>query len=400
MEFPKQYTPKNFEKALTEKWEKNGQFQPKESTTGKSFYLPMPPPNVTGNLHLGHAMTLTLEDMMVRYHRMKGDATLWVPGTDHAGIATQARVEKMLAESGKKREEMGRESFLDEVWKWKDEYASNINNQVRQMGASCDWSRERFTLDEGLSKNVGYTFVDLYNKGLLYRGEYMVNYSPALGSVISDIEVDYKEEEAKLYYITYFVSGSDNELILATTRPETLLADQAVAVHPKDKRFKKLIGRNVILPIMNTEIEIIGDEMVDMTFGTGVVKITPAHDPVDFETGKRHNLRLDYGVIDKNGIMTKEAGIFAGQDVLTARANIVELLRSKGNLVKIEPYTHKVGYCSRGGCRVESIVSTQWFVKSSELAKKVIAGHKKGEFEIVPERFNKTFEDWIYNLRD
>lgn len=400
MEFPKQYTPKNFEKNLAQKWEEEGKFQPRESTTGKTFYIPIPPPNVTGYLHLGHALTLTLEDIMVRYHRMKGDSTLWVPGTDHAGIATQARVEKMLAEQGKKREEMGREAFLEEVWKWKDKYASNINNQVRQMGASCDWTRERFTLDEGLNKNVMHTFVDLYNKGLLYRGEYMVNYSPALGSVISDIEVDYKEEEAKLYYITYFVSGSDKELVLATTRPETLLADQAVAVHPKDKRFKKLIGRKVILPIVNKEIDIIGDEMVDMEFGTGVVKITPAHDPADFETGKRHNLRLDYGVIDKNGYMTKEAGIFSGQDTATARENIVELLKSKGNLVKIEPYIHKVGYCSRGGCRVESIVSTQWFVKSSELAKKVITGYKKGDFEIVPQRFEKTFEDWIYNLRD
>ncbi|PJC56897.1 valine--tRNA ligase, partial [Candidatus Gracilibacteria bacterium CG_4_9_14_0_2_um_filter_38_7] len=377
MEFPKQYVPKNFEKTLAEKWEQEGKFQPKESITGKTFYIPIPPPNVTGYLHLGHALTLTLEDIMVRYHRMKGDSTLWVPGTDHAGIATQARVEKMLTEQGKNREEMGREAFLEEVWKWKDKYASNINNQVRQMGASCDWSRERFTLDEGLSKNVQHAFVDLYNKGLLYRGEYMVNYSPALGSVISDIEVDYKEEETKLYYITYFVSGSDNELIVATTRPETLLADQAVAVHPKDKRFRKLIGRKVILPIVNKEIDIIGDEMVDINFGTGVVKITPSHDPTDFETGKRHNLRLDYQVIDKNGVMTQEAGIFAGQDVLTARENIVELLKAKGNLVKIEPYIHKVGYCSRGGCRVESIVSTQWFVKSSELAKKVITGYKK-----------------------
>lgn len=272
---------------------------------------------------------------------------------------------------------MGREAFLGEVWKWKDEYAANINNQVRQMGASCDWSRERFTLDEGLSKNVGHTFVDLYNKGLLYRGEYMVNYSPALGSVISDIEVDYKEEEAKLYYINYFVSGSDNELVVATTRPETLLADQAVAVHPKDKRFRKLIGRKVILPIVNKEIIIIGDEMVDMNFGTGAVKITPAHDPTDFEVGKRHGLKLDYKVIDKNGYMTEEAGIFAGQDTLTARENVVELLRAKGNLIKIEPYTHKVGYCSRGGCKVESIVSTQWFIRASELAKKVMIGHKK-----------------------
>jgi len=400
MDFPKQYQPKTFEKELWEKWEATGQYKPKKSTTGKTFYIPMPPPNVTGNLHIGHALTLTIEDIMVRYHRMLGDETLWVPGTDHAGIATQAKVEQKLAGEWKNREEMGREAFLDEVWKWKDEYAANINNQVRQMGASCDWSRERFTLDEGLSKNVGHTFVDLYKKGLLYRGEYMVNYSPALGSVISDIEVDYKEEEAKLYYINYFVSGSDNELVVATTRPETLLADQAVAVHPKDKRFKKLIGRKVILPIVNKEIIIIGDEMVDMNFGTGAVKITPAHDPTDFEVGKRHGLKLDYKVIDKNGYMTEEAGIFAGQDALTARENVVELLRSKGNLVKIEPYTHKVGYCSRGGCRVESIVSTQWFVKASELAKRVMVGHKKGDFEIFPARFNKTFEDWMGNLRD
>ncbi|MDP2103641.1 MAG: class I tRNA ligase family protein, partial [Candidatus Gracilibacteria bacterium] len=331
MDFPKQYQPKTFERELGQKWECDGNYKPKKGTTGKTFYLPMPPPNVTGSLHIGHALTLTVEDIMVRYHRMLGDETLWIPGTDHAGIATQAKVEQKLAAEGKNREEMGREAFLGEVWKWKDEYAANINNQVRQMGASCDWSRERFTLDEGLSKNVGHTFIDLYNKGLLYRGEYMVNYSPALGSVISDIEVDYKEEEAKLYYINYFVSGSDNELVVATTRPETLLADQAVAVHPKDKRFKKLIGRKVILPIVNKEILIIGDEMVDMNFGTGAVKITPAHDPTDFEVGKRHGLRLDYKVIDKNGYMTEEAGIFAGQDTATARENVVELLRSKGN---------------------------------------------------------------------
>lgn len=401
MEFPKQYNPKDFELALYEEWERTGKFKPTEqSRTGDTFYIPIPPPNVTGNLHIGHALTLTLEDIMVRYHRMKGDSTLWVPGTDHAGIATQAKVEQKLAKEGKTRDDLGREAFLDEVWKWKDEYANNINNQVRKMGASCDWSRERFTLDDGLSANVQHAFMDLYNKGLLYRGEYMVNYSPTLGSVISDIEVDYKEEEGKLYYITYFVSGSDNELVVATTRPETLLGDQAIAVHPKDKRFKKLIGRSVILPIVNKEIPIIGDEMVDIEFGTGAVKITPAHDATDFEVAGRHNLRRDYIVIDKNGYMTEEAGIFAGQDAETARENIVELLKAKGNLVKIEPYTHKVGYCSRGGCKVETVVSTQWFVKSSELAKKVIAGYKKKEFEIIPSRFNKSFEDWIYNLRD
>lgn len=400
MEFPKQYGPKEFEKALAIKWEEEGKFKPKESTTGKTFYLPIPPPNVTGNLHIGHALTLTMEDIMVRYHRMRGDSTLWVPGTDHAGIATQAKVEQKINKEGKTREGMGRSLFLDEVWKWKDEYAANINNQVRQMGASCDWSRERFTLDEGLNKNVEYTFVDLYKKGLLYRGEYMVNYSPVLGSVISDIEVDYKEEEGKLYYINYFISGSDNELQVATTRPETLLGDQAIAVNPKDKRFKKFIGRSVILPIVNKEIPIIGDDMVDITFGTGAVKITPAHDATDFEVGKRHNLRLDYQVLDKNGYMTKEAWIFAWQDAETARANIVELLRAKGNLVKVEPYIHKVGYCSRWGCKVETIVSTQWFVKASELAKKVMVGYKKKEFEILPAKFNRDFENWMGNLRD
>ncbi|MDQ1343593.1 MAG: valyl-tRNA synthetase [Patescibacteria group bacterium] len=401
MEFPKRYEPKSFEDAIGKRDEEAGYYQPQESRTGKTFYIPIPPPNVTGNLHIGHALTLTLEDIMVRYHRMKGDSTLWVPGTDHAGIATQAKVEQKLAKSGKKKEDLGREKFLEEVWKWKDEYAANINNQARKMGASCDWSKERFTLDAGLNRNVEHVFVDLYRKGLLYRGEYMVNYSPALGSVISDIEVDYKEEDSKMYYVTYFVSGSDNELTIATTRPETLLADQAVAVHPKDKRFKKLIGRSVILPIVNKEIPIIADDMVDMEFGTGAVKITPAHDPTDFEAGKRHNLKLDYQVIDKNGVMTKEAGIFAGQEAATtARDNVVELLKAKGNLVKIEPYKQRVGYCSRGHCRIETVVSTQWFVKSSELAKKVIVGHKKGEFKIVPPRFNKTFEEWINNLRD
>jgi valyl-tRNA synthetase len=400
MEFPKRYEPKTFEDTIGKRDEDAGYYKPKPGTTGKTFYIPIPPPNVTGNLHIGHALTLTLEDIMVRYHRMKGDETLWVPGTDHAGIATQAKVEQKLTKTGKNKEDLGREQFLAEVWKWKDEYAANIDNQVRKIGASCDWSNERFTLDPGFNRNVEHVFVDLYNKGLLYRGEYMVNYSPVLGSVISDIEVDYKEEDGQMYYITYFVSGSDNELTVATTRPETLLADQAVAVHPKDKRFKKLIGRSVILPIVNKEIPIIADEMVDMEFGTGAVKITPAHDPTDFETGKRHNLPLDYQVIDKNGCMTKEAGIFSGLDAITARENVVELLKAKGNLVKIEPHKHKVGYCSRGNCRVETVVSKQWFIRSSEMAKKVIAGYKKGDFVFVPGRFSKTFEDWIYNLRD
>lgn len=400
-DFPKQYDPKTSEPNAQNLWNEHHIAQPKASRTGRTFHIPMPPPNVTGNLHLGHALMLTLEDIMVRYHRMYGDETLWIPGTDHAGIATQAQVEKRLASQGTSRQELGREKFLEECWKWIDEYSGNIQNQMRKMGASIDWNTERFTLDARANVLVENVFIDLYKKGLIYRGEYMVNYSPKLESVISDIEVDHEEVTEKMYYITYFLSGSDKELLIATTRPETLLADQAVAVHPKDKRYKKLIGKKVILPIVNKEIPIIGDEMVDMEFGTGVVKITPAHDPNDFEFARRHGLRTDYTVIDKNGYMNEEAGIFAGFHAATkARENIVELLRSKGNLEKIEPYTHKVGFCSRGGCRVESVVSTQWFVRASKLAERVIAGYEKGEFQILPARFNKTFEDWIYHLRD
>jgi valyl-tRNA synthetase len=400
-DFPKQYDPKISEKQVQALWEREKCSTPKESRTGNTFYIPIPPPNVTGNLHIGHALTLTLEDIMTRYHRMKGDSTLWIPGTDHAGIATQAKVEERVMKSGSSRHELGRENFLGECWKWIDEYGGNIQNQMKKMWASVSWEHERFTLDEKSNALVENIFVDLYNKWLIYRGEYMVNYSPALESVISDIEVEHIEVEEKMYYINYFVAGSDNELLIATTRPETLLGDQAVMVHPKDKRYKKLIGRNVILPIVNKEIPIIADETVDMEFGTGVVKVTPAHDPTDFEVAKRHGLKTNYQVIEKNGIMGPEAWIFAWQNSVTeARSNIVELLRSKGNLVKIEPYTHKVGFCSRGNCRVESVVSTQWFVRANKMAEKVIAWYKKKEFEILPERFNKTFEDWIFNLRD
>lgn len=400
-DFPKQYDPKNSEELMQKLWADNKIFEPKESKTKKTFHIPMPPPNVTGNLHLGHASMLAIEDIMTRYHRMKWDSTLWIPGTDHAGIATQAQVEKRLASRGQSRQELGREKFLEECWKWIEEYSGNIQNQIGKMWASIDWSKERFTFDEKANKLVEKVFVDLYNKWLIYRGEYMVNYSPKLESVISDIEVEYEEVTEKMYYINYFVAGSDKELLVATTRPETMLADQALAVHPKDKRYKKFIGKTVILPIVNKEIPIIGDEMVDMEFGTGVVKITPAHDPADFETGKKHNLRLDYSVIDKRWYMTSEAGTFAGMHSSTmARDNIVELLKAKWNLLKEEPYTHKVGFCSRSWCRIETVISTQWFVKAGELAKRVIKWYEGGEFKILPARFNKTFEDWIYNLRD
>jgi valyl-tRNA synthetase len=400
MEFAKRYDPKTSEPAMYAHWQAIDAFAPKPSTTGKTFYIPIPPPNVNGNLHVGHVAFLTFQDIMTRYHRMLGDETLWLPGTDHASIAAQVFVEKRLVSQGTSRRELGREKFMEKMWDWMDECKPNINGQIKLVGSSVDWSKERFTLDEGLSKIVQDTFVRLYEEGMIYRGEYMVNYSPGLESVISDIEIEYQEEEGKLYYITYFVSGSDKELTVATTRPETLLADQAIAVHPKDKRFKKLIGRSVILPILNKEIPIVADDMVDMEFGTGAVKITPAHDPVDFEAGRRHKLRLDYAVVDKNGRMNANAGIFAGQDVATARENIVELLKSKGNLEKIEPHMQRVGYCERSKTRIETVVSTQWFARASEMAKKVIVGYEAKEFEIIPGRFGKVFEDWIYNLHD
>ncbi len=401
-EFPKKYSPKEFEKNIYKTWESNGLFKPRESTTGEQFYIPIPPPNVTGILHLGHALTSTLQDIMVRYHRMKWDETIWIPGTDHAGIATQAKVEAKLAQEWKSKHSLSREEFLDECWKWKDKHSGVITDQFRQMWASCDWTKERFTLDDGLNKRVNKAFVDLYNKGLIYKGEYMVNYSPELQTVVSDQEVIHKEEKAKLYHITYFVAGSDNEVIIATTRPETLLWDVAVAVHPKDKRYKKLLkaGKKLVLPIVNKEIPIIADEMVDMEFGTGAVKITPAHDANDFEVAKRHDLPLDNIVISKDGKMTSRTGIFEGQDYHTARSNVVELLKAKGNLIKIEDHTSKVWYCERSGCKIETIISTQWFVSVESMAKKVIKWYKNKDFEIIPKRFNKTFEDWIFNLRD
>lgn len=401
-EFPKKYSPKDFEEKIYQNWENNGLFKPRDSLTGEQFYIPIPPPNVTGVLHLGHALTTTIEDIMTRYHRMKWDETLWIPGTDHAGIATQAKVEAKIAKEGKTRFDLSREEFLDECWDWKETHSGIITNQFRKMWASCDWSKERFTLDEGLHKRVNKAFVDLYRKGLIYKGEYMVNYSPALQTVVSDQEVVHKEEKGKLYHITYFVAGSDNEVVIATTRPETLLGDVAVAVHPKDKRYKKLIknGKKLVLPIVNKEIPIIADEMVDMEFGTGAVKITPAHDPNDFEVARRHDLPLDNVVIWKDGKMTEKTGIFEWQDYLTARSNVVELLKAKWNLIKVEEHTSKVGYCERSGSKIETIVSTQWFVKVESMAKKVIKWYKAKDFEIIPKRFNKIFEDWIYNLRD
>ena len=401
-DFPKKYDPKAFEKEIYDAWENKDLFKPQESKTGDTYYIPMPPPNVTSVLHVGHSVMLTLEDIMTRYHRMKGDATLLLPGTDHAGISTQVKVEERLASQGIDKSKMSREAFLDECWKWNTEFGGKIQDQFRKMWTSCDWSKEKFTLDPDMNDRVVKAFNLLYERGLIYQGEYMVNYDPVLKTVVSDQEVIHKEEQGKLYHITYFVSGSDAEVVVATTRPETMLGDVAVAVHPKDKRYKKFLkaGKKLILPIVNKEIPLIADEMCDMEFGTGAVKITPAHDANDFEVAKRHDLPLNHVVLGKDGRMTEVAGIFAGQDFLTARDNIVELLKTKGNLLKIEDHTAKVGYGERTGAKIETIISKQWFVKIEPIAKKVISGYKKKEYEIVPKRYNKVFEDWIFNLRD
>ncbi len=401
-DFPKKYSPKEFEQSIYSNWEKKWFFTPQDWTTGKSYYIPMPPPNVTSKLHIGHSSMLTIEDIMTRYHRMKGDSTLLLPGTDHAGISTQVKVEEKIASEGRDKSQMSREDFLSECWDWNKEYGGQIQNQFRKMGTSCDWSKEKFTMDPDMNKRVIDAFITLHNRDLIYQWEYMVNYDPVLGTVISDQEVEYKEEAGKLYHITYFVAGSDNEVVVATTRPETMLGDVAVAVHPKDKRYKKLLkaGKKLILPIVNKEIPLIADEMCDMEFGTGAVKITPAHDANDFQVARRHELPLNNIVLGKDGRMTEVAGIFVGQDFLTARQNIVELLKSKGNLLKVEDHTAKVGYGERTGAKIETIISKQWFVKIDPIVKKVISGYKKKEFQIIPKRFNKTFEDWVYNLRD
>ncbi len=402
VELPKKYSPKDFEWNIYKLWEDSWKFQPQESKTWDNFYIPIPPPNVTWVLHLWHAIMLTLQDIMTRYHRMKWDSTVWIPGTDHAWISTQNVVEKKLDKDWISRVAIWREKFLEECWDWTKKHGWIIQDQFRRMWASCDWTKERFTFDEELNKRVIKAFVDLYNKWLIYRWEYMVNFSPKLQTVLSDQEVIYKEEKGKLYYITYFVTWSDNEVIVATTRPETMLWDVAVAVHPKDKRYKKILKswKKLILPILNKEIPLIADESVEMDFWTWAVKITPAHDPDDFEMAKKHNLPLTEVVIDRNGFMTDKTGIFEWQDSISARQNIVELLRSKWNLHHTEDYTNRVGYCERSGCRVETIISKQWFVKVQPLAIKVIEWYKNKEFEIIPKRFNKIFEDWIFNLRD
>lgn len=399
MEIPKSFEPKECEEKIYSEWEKSGLFECNPDSDKEPFTIVIPPPNVTGVLHVGHAMFVTLQDILTRWKRMKGFDTLWLPGTDHAGIATQMVVSKELQKEGVSKKDIGREKFLEYVWKWKKEKGDTILLQLRKLGASCDWSRTKFTLDDDLSRAVRFAFCSLYKEGLIYKGEYLINWCVSCETAISDLEVEYAETSGKLYYIRY--KGEDNSygIVVATTRPETLLGDTAVAVNPEDERYKKLIGKNVILPILGRKIPIIADSMVDKEFGTGAVKITPAHDPNDFEAGKRHNLPI-IKVMNEKGEMTEEAGLYNGLQRFECRKRLLSDLEKEGLLIKVEPYKNSVGHCQRCKTVLESMVSKQWFLKIESLAKPAIAVVEKGEIEIIPEHWKKVYLNWMSEIHD
>ncbi|HEY8875468.1 MAG TPA: valine--tRNA ligase [Desulfosporosinus sp.] len=399
LEMAKTYDPSLVEDKLYRYWEGKGFFHAKVNKENPAFSIVMPPPNVTGALHLGHAMDSTIQDILTRFKRMQGYNTLWLPGTDHAGIATQAKVEEQLVKEGTKRVEIGREKFLERVWDWKKEYGGRITQQLRRLGASCDWERERFTMDEGCSKAVREAFVHLYNKGLIYRGNYIINWCPKCHTTISDIEVDHVDSVGDLYHLCYPVKDSNDALVVATTRPETMFGDTAVAVHPDDHRYQHLIGKTVLLPLTDREIPIIADDYVDREFGTGAVKITPAHDPNDFEIGLRHQLP-QIVVLDKEAKMNENAGKYQGMNCAEARIAVVKALKAQGILLKIEPHTHAVGQCYRCSTVIEPMVSKQWFVKMEPLAKPAIDVVKNGRLGFVPDRFDKIYLGWMENIRD
>ncbi|MBM6936360.1 valine--tRNA ligase [Enterococcus cecorum] len=394
------YNPQEVEAGRYQEWLEKDLFKPSGDKKAKPYSIVIPPPNVTGKLHLGHAWDTTLQDMIIRQKRMQGYDTLWLPGMDHAGIATQAKVEAKLQEQGISRYDLGREKFVEQVWDWKEEYATHIREQWGKLGISVDYSRERFTLDEGLSKAVRKVFVSLYEKGLIYRGEYIINWDPKARTALSDIEVIHKDVEGAFYHMTYELADGSGTVEIATTRPETMLGDTAVAVHPDDERYQHLIGKNVILPIVNKEIPVVADTYVDMEFGTGVVKITPAHDPNDFEVGNRHDLPR-VNVMNEDGTMNELAGKYAGMDRFEARKAVVKELEELGRLVKIEKMVHSVGHSERTGVVVEPRLSTQWFVKMAPLAKRAIENQETEDaVEFYPPRFNQTFLRWMENVHD
>ncbi|NLI91976.1 MAG: valine--tRNA ligase [Peptococcaceae bacterium] len=395
----KVYDPSQVEEKWYGYWEENGFFTPQVEPEKKPFSIVMPPPNVTGSLHLGHAMDNTLQDILTRFKRMQGYNTLWLPGTDHAGIATQAKVEEQLAQEGTNRHALGREKFLERVWAWKEQYGGTITRQLRKLGASCDWSRERFTMDEGCSRAVREVFVNLYEKGLIYRGNYIVNWCSKCHTTISDIEVEHTEKEGSLWHIRYPAKDGGEGVVVATTRPETMLGDVAVAVHPEDERYHNLLGKTVILPLMNREIPVIADEYVDKEFGTGAVKITPAHDPNDFEMGLRHQLE-QINIMNSDATINENGGKYQGLDRYDARKQIVKDLEELGLLVKVEQHNHAVGECYRCSTVVEPRVSKQWFVKMKPLAEPAIKVVEDGKLQFVPERFAKIYIGWLENIRD
>ena len=399
-ELPKVYEPQQVESRIYQMWEDHDCFKGVEDPEKKPFSIVMPPPNVTGQLHMGHALDCTLQDILTRFKRMQGYAALWLPGTDHAGIATQIKVEEELrVKEGKTRYDLGREKFLERVWKWKEEYGNRIVQQQKKMGVSCDWSRARFTMDEGCSKAVRETFCELYDKGLIYKGSRIINWCPHCVTALSDAEVEYVDKPGHLWYIRYPLADGSGDIVVATTRPETMMGDTGVAVNPNDEKFKHLIGKKCILPIMNREIPIVGDEYCEIGFGTGAVKMTPAHDPNDFEVGLRHNLEV-IRVIADDGRINENGGPYNGMDRYECRKAIVKDLEEQGYLVKVEPYNHNVGTCYRCHNDVEPLISAQWFVKMEPLAKEALRVVNEGEVKFVPERFSKTYTNWMENCHD
>ncbi len=398
-ELSKTYDPKDIEDRLYANWEKMGYFHAEVDRSKKPFTIVMPPPNITGQLHMGHALDNTMQDIIIRYKRMQGYSALWLPGTDHASIATEVKVVEQIAKEGLTKEDLGREKFLDRVWDWKKEYGGRIVKQLRKMGSSADWQRERFTMDEGCNKAVKEVFVNLYNKGMIYRGERIINWCPCCLTSLSDAEVEYEDQAGHFWHLRYPLSDGSGYIQMATTRPETMLGDTAVAVNPNDERYKDYVGKTVILPIVHREIPIIADDYVDMEFGTGVVKITPAHDPNDFEVGQRHNLAI-INVLTDDAKITDDYPEFAGMDRYEAREAIVKALDAEGALVKIEDHDHNVGTCYRCHTTIEPRVSKQWFVKMDELAKPAIDAVKNNETRFVPEHFEKTYFHWLENIKD
>ncbi|MDK2917359.1 MAG: valyl-tRNA synthetase [Candidatus Petromonas sp.] len=394
------YNPKEFEKKIYRDWLDKGYFKAEIDYDKEPFTIVLPPPNITGQLHMGHALDQTLQDILVRWKRMQGYAALWLPGTDHASIATEVKVvEKIYKEEGKTKEEIGREEFLKKAWEWKEEYGNRIVEQMKKLGNSCDWSRERFTMDKGCNKAVTEVFVRLYEKGYIYRGNRLINWCPDCRTSLSDAEVEHEEKKGYFWHIKYPVKDSEEYIEIATTRPETMLGDTAVAVHPEDKRYKHLVGKTLILPIVNREIPVIADEYVDSDFGTGAVKITPAHDPNDFEVGLRHNLP-QINVMNEDARMNENAGKYEGMDRYECRKTLVKDLEEEGYLVKKKEHDHNVGTCYRCNTVVEPLLSDQWFVKMDEMAKPAIEAIQKGDLEFVPERFAKIYLHWLENIRD